>query len=360
MFKFFNKEKKQQAPVGEIKVKELTDFEKMSIKAQNELIRFCFEKIYKLPVFDISRDKNGHAIIFTLPNNYTMDTYTIGMNDSTHQIIPFQIGTAELQLSYGGSKINSAVNRLGIHSAFRGTGVGSIMLQAIENYLVDQDKYRIYLDALRDYVDISENPKSVDEIKSTMSKEDAEQYIKDNFVDKNLYFYSSNGYVKTGGNANKCTIQMQKVNIKKLMLTYGIEKTMTLSEHKDQYPICLQFLDALQQAEQSETKNFFVESHNKVHSADFSPFTFNPTTEDFTNFRNVINHFGNVGSSFQNRYYRLNTPVQHYSTQLSNLEMLSKATSAREPVSNAQIKEFNKLYNQCVDKLNNSRFDLEA
>lgn len=359
MFNFFKKDK-EKTPVGRVYSKQLSEDEQISIKAQNQLLKFYFERVYKIPVFEISRDKQGHALIFTTPNNYTMDAYTIGINNKTHQLVPFQIGTSELQFNYGGSKISCSIDRLGIHSAFRGTGTGSVMLQAIENYFCEKDQFKIYLEALRNYVDISENPMSVEQVKSSMTQEEAEQYIKNNFIDRNLYFYSSSGYVKTGGNCNEHTVQMQKANIQKVDLSCGLEKPLKLSDHKDQYPVCVQFLDALKQAETSTTKNFFVESHNKFPAEEFSPLEFNPTLEDFSNFYNVATHFKPIESSFQDRFYRLDIPVQEYSKELSNLTLLSKVSESMQPASTIHTKELMALHDDCVAKINKLKSQTET
>lgn len=323
-----------------------TGKEKMAIVTQNVLVSEYFKSVLGLYPYDISRDKDGHIIVLTHEKE-DIDAFTLGINDETKQISPFHVGKISLD-NHNYDRFGE-IDLIGIHPAFMSKGLGTILLQSAENFFKTSGKNEIRLDALHHYEDISREQKTLQEVLSTMSREDAEAYITRNFCDINIYLYSTMGYVKLGDGTRYATV-MKKNNLQQLSIAYGLTRPLTVSQSKKQYPISLAFEDVIYTAHYGTQKNLFTNTFNAFQSENFSPFIFNATEKDLTNFHEVAIKI-KPESIYSDRLFHYERYIPFYSTKYSDLSKLAESVSSLQKLDKKIITQFDELYKKCYNAL---------
>lgn len=323
--------------------------ERLVILTQNLIVGQFFQNAFMLDKpCEISRDKQGHIYALYIDREF-IDAYTLGINTNTKEIVPFHVGklTFDLDIEHKGSEISL----IGIHKAFMNKGLGTVLLQTFENHAITYGRNNISLCAMRNYVDMSKNPKTIYDIIQTMSAQDADDYILKNFYDSNQYLYTSMGYVKVGqGTAD--AVKMKKDNLQELSVSYGFVRPLSFKKSKKSFSVCQEFYNSIQQASISAPKNFFKVSYNSIQSENFSPFVFNPTVKDTQNFGKVALNIKANNNLYTDRIERIINASSTYDTKYSNIEKIANSIKTESKQSNAQMKNFQDFYEKCMYALN--------
>lgn len=330
-----------------IQTKQRSSNEKLIITAQNVLLKQYFEETFNIPVYDISRDKEDHPIFLSILDKEKMHAYTLAIRDETKEITPFQVGKVEYDNEYY-SPIDSFVEVVGVHDAFAGKGIGTIILQGAENYFTELNKNAVELEMLRTFTDISKNKLTYSDIIASMNPEQAERYIKRNFYDTNLFFYTSMGYVKISS-GDKYGVLMRKKKIKNIPITYGFERPLSLSRSETSFRIPSIFTNYFEQLKVGQKRNFFnKKSTNIFQSEKISPIQIKPTIDDTRNMDLIFSHLEPCNGIYANQLALCFENNKKHSTKNSDISKLAKESKNKAQIQNST----HQTYQKCINALN--------
>lgn len=334
-----------------VQVAQKSKNEKLIITAQNVLLKQYFEEMFEIPVYDISRDKENHPIFLSVKNKENIHAYTLAIHDQTKMITPFQVGKIEFDNNIF-SDVDTYIEVVGIHDAFAGKGIGTIILQGAENYFTELNRRAIELQSLRTFVDLSKNNMSYQQIVCTMAPYQAEQYIKNNFYDKNLYFYSSMGYVKVS-RGDKYGVQMRKNKLKNVPITYGFERPMTLLKAKNAFKISSEFTGYIDQLRTGQKKDFFnKKSTNIFQSEKISPIQIKPTIEDTKNLDLIFSRFETYNGIYLDQIPVCFENNKKHNNTNSNLSKLANNTKNDTKIISTIHNHAHQTFEKCMKALN--------
>lgn len=266
------------------KVPNLTNLQKLSIDAQNDLIKEVFENQLKLKVKEISRDKEGHIYAFTISNN-RVDAYVCAYDTLKRCITNYKVGSMDFKELDG----HGYVEILRVHRAFFNKGLGTLMLQVFENYIFDRNKHSIELKSMKTFEDTSKNHFSVKLLEKNMNETFREAYIKKHFHDVNYYFYSTLGYVKVKNSFSY--VKMKKDNLQKVCLKYGLERTK-LKRKEEIMPSITESLTnretCYQAAMFAQKQDYFQYDIYGTPSENIYPLTLKPIFEAFAKLYHIF------------------------------------------------------------------------
>ncbi len=330
-----------------IQTKQRSTNEKLIITAQNVLLKQYFEETFNIPVYDISRDKENHPIFLSIRDKEKMFAYTLAIRDETKEITPFQVGKIEYDNEYY-SDVDSFIEVVGVHDAFAGKGIGTIILQGAENHFTELNRNAIELEAMRSFVDISKNKLSYSDIIASMNREQAEQYIKRNFYDTNLYLYTSMGYVKISS-GDKYGVLMRKKKIKNIPITYGFERPLSLTKSERSFKITSLFANYFEQLKVGQKKNFFDKKNmNMFQAKNISPIQIEPTIEDTRNIDTIFSHMKSYNGIFNDQLLFNFEKDDKHNTENSNISKLAKESKNKTQIQN----NTHQTYQKCISALN--------
>ncbi len=204
--------------------------------------------------YGVSRDRFNHGLVLNVEGNSSILYFYVQMLGTNNEGEPvlFNVGKAKITyLTQFYRKI--MINLAEIHSDFRGNGLGRILLQFIENFGFDNSIPVISLDS---YLDRT-------------STDDGFEF------DKNLYFYTTQGYVEDYDSDVESTkvVPMKKTNLAKFVLDYGFDRPLVkVDKHDDMFKIrTMHYIAGNHPLVTS------IESSNHLCTADFHPLTLEPT-----------------------------------------------------------------------------------
>lgn len=325
-----------------------TQDEEYNIIAQNLLIsRYC-KDIFGLDVFKVSRDKENHPIILTIERE-NIFAYVLSIWNEAGKIVPYQLGKLTFDNNYfDGSQ--TQVESVGIHKAFTGKGIGTILLKAIEDIAHSEKKSSLVLDSLKDFVDLSGNNLTSEEVLSIFSEKQAYEYILNNFYDRNLYFYTTLGYVNIYDNYT-FVAPMKKANPESIQLAFGFTRPTTLFECKDRFRITEKFMSNEANLREISSQPLFNISKNVLRSEDISPLSIKPTAEDLTNLDIILTKLDFFKAIYNDRIIPLTTKDKTHSTKYSDISKVA------EPIRNLRtqiilpVMPTHMLYKKCQKAL---------
>lgn len=257
-------------------VPNLSDLEKLTIDAQNSIIKQIFQDKLQIQVHDISRDKDGHIYVLLLKNS-DIEAYTLAYNTDENIITAYRVG----DIGYTIRGNIGVVDLLCIHRAFFNKGIGTILLQAFENYAYGLDVKTIRLNSVKTFMDTSSKHIDINDISDEMNPQEYRNYILKNFHDVNFYFYSTFGFVKVKETL-RCT-KMEKKNLKNISLRYGLDKKTILFKRK-YLPDITKSLGKdsfIETAISTQKKDYFYYDKHQCASERIYPLKIKPTFNDF-------------------------------------------------------------------------------
>lgn len=326
-----------------------TQDEEYAIIAQNLLIKQYCEDVFGMDVFKISRDKAYHPIILTIERD-TIYAHTLAIWDETKELVPFQIG----KLSFDNKFLEESqtqVESVGIHKAFMGKGVGTILLKAIEDLAHSENKSMITLDSLRDFVDLSGNNLTCEQVFSLFPQKEASEYVMKNFYDRNLYFYSTLGYVNIYNNYTFIA-PLKKTNIESVQLAFGFTRPTSIFECKDKFRITTKFSNIEEQMKKNFTSSpLFTISKNILNSEGISPLIIKPTTKDLTNLDIVLTRLNFFKALYTDRLVKIPENNLTHSTKYSETSKLADQLRAQKTQVPTLILPTHLLYKKCQGAL---------
>lgn len=336
------------------RIPNLSESQKLSIVAQNELIMEIFKNQFKLKVREISRDKEGHIYVFTVENN-RLNAYVCAYDTLNKCLTNYKVGRLEFKefSTYGYVEI------LRTHRAFYGKGLGTLMLQAFENYLIDRNKKSIELESIKTFEDISKNHYDIDLIEKNMNEINREAYIKKYFHDVNYYFYSTLGYIKV--RSDNRFVKMKKDNLRKMCMSYGLERSKLAHKEKLMPSITesmSNFESGFETAKLAHKQDYFIYNIYGTPSENIYPLPLKPIYEDFAKLYNIIKKTSiTVTPEYKDELFTSPYDNNYYCSKFQDLDklynMVSDLNEAQISVSNLTQDEMLKLkdiYNHYVSE----------
>ena len=283
------------APSNESLLPVLTKEQQKAMDDQNQLLLYIARKMGIKP-YAVSRDKSGHALILEIKNldggNYPeVYCYALGLNTKTNKMMPYCVGknTFKFTHSYGYilsgitclKNDNLHINVLSTHPAFDGHGIGRVLLQATENIAVANNLKSMSLKQEICYVPNASKVSNLSKVE--LLSKNMDEYFKEFYFDKNMYFYYSNGFEEDYSQdyfieVTDGLVPLKKDRLQKVALSYGLAKPLTkVDRNSPMFALKSTGYDTpTETAREYCYNNRFPTFLNDSSAEDFSPLTLKP------------------------------------------------------------------------------------
>ena len=275
----------------------LNNKEKLAIKYQNKVIESFLKSEYKITPDLISRDKQNHVVIITnieqKPYRKIIECYMLGFDTIQNKLMLYNVATLTTYEHNPAIEIYS----IAVHKAFINNGIGKILMRYVENYAVDHGFESISLESKKTFEDFSENKTTISNIHLLPIKHQT-KYLKNNYYDKNLYFYQSLGYKPYGRQDILSYFSpVKKSKLSKIVLEYGLEKPLKKVNKKSLSTSIPKksTLHPIRYAIDYGYKDYFTYVKNNLPSQHFAPISLDHNTDSLILLVDILNNYQKLG-----------------------------------------------------------------
>ncbi len=278
-------------------------------KQQTMLLEFAENKLGLKP-YASAMDRAGHYILLTLEKNgdfrksktsiASIHAYTLGKHkDDSVDFV--QVGKIYFTKFHD---YHIEIHTLYTDLKYKGNGIGKILLQAAENFAIENNVCCLELHTLLNKTRLksAEFPKRED----FDSFEEYERAVRnelplkeEKYFDKNYYFYYCQGFTPTSltspSEGHKNTIPMAKTLLKFRPLTKSACNKLRDCQPTDKR---FQITELHRIHSAGPDSSIFTEKEIDPKKIDVKPFIIKPTQESFDNIKNILNQ--NIEDNLEN------------------------------------------------------------
>ncbi len=285
---------------------------------QNKMVSDYVKKNFNITPHLITRDAMGNIIVATKSpqNGAQHDSFVfqmLGTNTDEKSVNLFTVGFINYirtDTIFDPSTTKPLreifVTKLAVQENYQKSGIGSIMLHTLENYVALKGYNTIRLNALHSY-DVRNDlvypsaqiRRAIRKIKqddpltekdyNKLKSPELEKFLRKSMFNRNLFFYNSNGYTGSGiQHIESGQDRMQKTNLDIANLDFGYKRPYTLYKPSDERYSLPEMLDPIITLNQSYGEKLFSPSINYFGPESFVPIYVDPSKFGTSQLKNFL------------------------------------------------------------------------